>query len=135
MRPDGELYAVVPTTEWMRLRRKGKLDDRLTDFRGGKRKPTLITQESKPIRILRQRRKEQWLAGKEGDLKQIGKLKGLNNISIAGRNSGEDVLRAIEGLDNNALLPAYGSDDTFDQKAMRGYQSPEKVKIFGICLE
>jgi len=68
----------------------------------------------------------------EDDLKQIGKLKGLNNISIAGRNSGEDVLRAIEGLDNNALLPAYGSDDTFDQKAMRGYQSPEKVKIFGI---
>ncbi len=35
-------------------------------------------------------------------------------------------------MDNNALLPAYGSDDTFDPKAMRGYQSPEKVKIFGI---
>ena len=40
-------------------------------------------------------------------------------------------MKAIWGLDNDAYLPAYSSEDSFDQKAMRGFQTPE-LKILGI---
>lgn len=116
----------------------------MTDFRGGKRKPTLITQESKPIRILRQTRKRQWLVGTDGDLKHIRILKGLEHIAIAGRSPEVDALKAIWGkevfdnasgptyLDNDAYLPTCLSQESFDQKAMRGFTTREGVKIIGI---
>lgn len=131
LRQDGELYAVVPNWEWLRLRRQGQLDNHMTDLRGSQGRLTRITQESKPIRILRQTRKGQWLVGEDDNLKHIRKLKGLEHIAIAWQSSEVDALKAIWGLDNDAHLPAYSSEDSFGQKAMRGFQTPE-VKILGI---
>jgi len=70
-RENDELYAVVPAREWLRQRRKGDFDNYLTDLGESQGKLVRITQETKPIRILRQTQKGQWLVGKEDDLKHI----------------------------------------------------------------
>ena len=147
-RENGELYAVVPVREWLRQRRKGDFDNYLTDLGESQGKLVRITQGTKPIRILRQTRKRQWLVGKEDDLTPIRILKALEHIAIAGHSPEQDALKAIWGieklrsskdsasgpiyLDNDAYLPACRTQESFDQKAMHGFQTPEGVQILGI---
>jgi len=152
LRQDGEPYAVVSTWKWVRFRSKKRLDSHLAGHRDGALFHHATIVQERPIRILRQTRKGQWLVGKVGNLKHIRKLRGLEHIAIAGKSPGVDALRAIWGtvkpragknavldeasgpiyLDNDAYLPACSSQESFDQKAMRGYTTCEGVKIIGI---
>lgn len=124
-RPDGELYAMVPIEEGLRLSKQGQLNNYLTDLRDGVPSDDATTAPRRATRLLRKTGKGQWLVGKEGDLRHIRKLKGLENITTAIRSPGEDVLRAILGFDNDAFIPAPGSDFAFDQKAMSDFQSQD----------
>jgi len=124
-RPDGELYATVPIEEGLRLSKQGQLNNYLADLRDGVPSDDATIATRRATRLLRKTGKGQWLVGKEGDLRHIRKLKGLENITTAIQSPGEDVLRAILGFDNDAFIPAPGSDFAFDQKAMRDFQSQD----------
>ena len=132
-RPTGDIYAAVPCRKWKQLQNQGQLNGFLADLqKGAASARTPLVPSRRPIRILHQTPKGQWLVGKEDEPKGIRKLKALGHIAIAWQSPGEDALRAIQGIDNDARLPAYSTEDSFDQKAMRGFQTPEEVKILGI---
>lgn len=61
---------------------------------------------------------KKWIAGDGRGLKMIKRVGGYQDVATAVRNEGRDVMRAIEGLDNNIYIPTHSSVEVLAEQAM-----------------
>ncbi len=64
-----------------------------------------------------------WRFGPVGNTKLLKKLVGHEHMAVAMRNDEECVLRHLMGFDNNALIPMYSSERSYDEKALRQFRN------------
>jgi len=64
-----------------------------------------------------------WKFGPAGNTKLLKKLGGHENMAVAMRSPDQCVLRHLMGFDNNALIPMYSAERSYDEKALRQFRN------------
>ncbi len=64
-----------------------------------------------------------WKFGPAGNTKLLKKVKGHEDMAVAMRSPDQCVLRHLMGFDNNALIPMYSFERSYDEKALRQFRN------------